>query len=86
MCIYSILPTNFQKKRRGGVESTPPRPCGTEKSVVLRGLSLKLNFSLSKVTRAALELQQIKQEIDRRLQVSIYSFSPLLGRSKEYHI
>ena len=32
MCI-SILPTNFQKNRRG--------PCGTEKSVVLRGLKQK---------------------------------------------
>ena len=29
----------FSKIEGGGGESTPPSPCGTEKSVVLRGLS-----------------------------------------------
>ena len=28
----------FSEESKGGVESTPPGPCGTEKSVVLRGL------------------------------------------------
>ena len=45
MCIWSILPINFQKNRRwgGGWNPPPPGPCGTENSVVLRGLS---NFHL----------------------------------------
>ena len=39
ICIQDIVPTNFQKSRRGGDGIHPlPGPCGTEKSVVLRGL------------------------------------------------
>ena len=38
ICANRVFYLPIFRRIEVGVESTPPRPCGTEKSVVLRGL------------------------------------------------
>ena len=81
MCIWSILPTNFQKNQRGGGWNPPPLVLAVpKKSVVLRGLT-ELNRNKVTIGSVINTWKNLTCDLVKLLRVSLLSFPSAISDS-----